>query len=241
MLRMEQQEARAGKRHEVAMERMETRHAREVQIELEKDRVELEGELRAQTRQVRQTAAELVKVQEERSALRQQLELVRTDTSDLLKKMGRDRRHHDVAQQTLMEKCQNLDGLVRRREKQDEGKKRLHKEAMGRLDALSEALELEKKALAKQEGQWRWKCAKQERQLGVEKEALRVSKFGVDHARQTLSRKKLNMAKRDHTLTAKANAVRKDRAKVHAEREVALPYYCFCFDSFPCLVCSGCL
>jgi hypothetical protein len=116
---MEEQEARARKRHEVAMERMETRHAREVQIELEKDRVELEGELRAQTRQVRQTAAELVKVQEERSALRQQLELARTDTSNMLKRMGRERRHHDVAQQTLMEKYQNLDGLVRRREKQD--------------------------------------------------------------------------------------------------------------------------
>ena len=57
---MEEQESRAGKRHEVAMERMETRHARELQIELEKDRVELEGELRAQTRQVRQTDAELV-------------------------------------------------------------------------------------------------------------------------------------------------------------------------------------
>ena len=219
---MEEQESRAGKRHEVAMERMETRHARELQIELEKDRVELEGELRAQTRQVRQTDAELVKVQEERSALRQQLELARTDTSNMLKTMGRDRRHHDVAQQTLMEKCQNLDGLVRRREKQDEGKKRLHKEAMVRLEGLSEALELEKKALAKQEGQWRWKCAKQERLLGVEKEALRVSKFGVDHARRTLSMNKLNMAKRDHTLTAKADAVRKDRAKVHAEREVTL-------------------
>jgi hypothetical protein len=62
---MEEQEARVDKRHEAAMERMEMRHAREVQIELEKDRVELEGELRAQTRQVRQTAGELVKVQEE--------------------------------------------------------------------------------------------------------------------------------------------------------------------------------
>jgi hypothetical protein len=48
---MEEQEARSDKRHKAAMERMETRHAREVQIELEKDRVELEGELRAQTRQ----------------------------------------------------------------------------------------------------------------------------------------------------------------------------------------------
>ncbi len=107
--------------------------------------------------------------------VRQQLELVTTDSSDMLKRMGRERRHHDVAQQTLMEKCHHLDGLVRRREKQDEGKRRLHKEAMGRVEALSEALELEKKALAKQEGQWRWKCAKQGRQLGVEKETLSVS------------------------------------------------------------------
>ena len=75
----------------------------------------MEGELRGQTRQVRQTAAEIVKVQEERSDLRPQLELARTDTSNMLKTMGRERRHHDVAQQTLMDKCQNLDGLVRRR------------------------------------------------------------------------------------------------------------------------------
>ena len=93
---------------------------------------------------------------------------------------------------------------------------------MVRLEGLSKALELEKQALAKQKSRWRWKCAKQERQLVVEKEALSVSKFGVDHARRTLSRKKLNMAKRDHTLTAKADALRKDRAKVNAAREVTL-------------------
>ncbi len=66
---MEEQEARGKKRHEAAMDRMEKRHAREVQIQLERDRVEFEGALRSQTRQVRQSEAELEKVQMERCAL----------------------------------------------------------------------------------------------------------------------------------------------------------------------------
>jgi hypothetical protein len=151
----------------------------------------------------------------------------------MLKKMGRERRHHDVAQHKLMEKCQNLDGLVRRREKQDEGKRRLHKEAMGRVESLSEALELDKKALAKQEGQWRWKCAKQERELGLQKEALSVLQYGLDHVQKTLSRKKLNIAKRGHTLTAEAAAVRKDRATVQAQREVTVSYNCMLYLFVP--------
>jgi hypothetical protein len=217
---MEEQEARGQKRHEAAMDRMEKRHAREVQIQLEKDRVKLEGSLRSQTKQVRPSEAELEKVQVERCALIEQLDVVMTDNRGLLKTMGRERRHHDVEKRTMKEQCDNLERLMRRREKQDEGKRRQHIEAMGKADALRTTLELQKKALAKEEGQWRWKCAKQEQQLGVQQDALSVSTFGVEHARKTLIRMELNMAKREHTVAAKEVAAVKYRAKVEDERQV---------------------
>jgi hypothetical protein len=97
---MVEQEARYLKRHEAAMNRMEKKHAREVQIEVEKDRVELEGALRSQTRLVRRLEAELERVQGKRSALRDQLKVVMTDNSEMFKTMGRERRHHDVAKRT---------------------------------------------------------------------------------------------------------------------------------------------
>jgi cellobiose-specific phosphotransferase system component IIA len=60
---MEVQEEQGKKRHAAAMDRIEKRHAREVEIEVQEAKVELEGALRSQTRQVRQSEAELEKVQ----------------------------------------------------------------------------------------------------------------------------------------------------------------------------------
>ncbi len=42
VLQMEEEEARSKKRHQAAMDRMEKRHAREVQIEVDEARVELD-------------------------------------------------------------------------------------------------------------------------------------------------------------------------------------------------------
>ena len=66
---MEEQHGRAHERHVIAMDRMAQKYAREVQIALEKDRVEKEGELRQQTRIARQSTVELVKVQVEQIGL----------------------------------------------------------------------------------------------------------------------------------------------------------------------------
>ncbi len=108
------------------MERMEMRHAREVQIEVQEARVELEGALRSQTRQGRQSEAELDKVQMERCQLRDQHDVVMTDNRDLMKTMGRERRQHDVEKQTIKEQCENLKSQVLRRNKLDTGKRRQH-------------------------------------------------------------------------------------------------------------------
>jgi hypothetical protein len=198
----------------------------------------LEGELRSATRVIRQCEAELQKVQEERSDLRDELNIVTTDNSEMLKVMGRERRHNDVAKQTLLDKCANLEVLVRRKEKQEEGRKRQHMEAMGKADALLATFEAQKTALAKEEGQWRWKCAKKERQLGLDEDAVKVAKFGVDYARTRLERKEVSMGKRDDTLAVKERAADKVRARVHAERQVSLLLsFNFLFPLFPCIEC----
>ena len=207
------------------MERMEMRHVREVQIEVQEAIVELEGALRSQTRQGRQSEAELDKVEMERRELRDQLDVVMTDNRDLLKTMGRERRQHDVEQQTIKEQCDNLKSQVLRRNNLDTSKKKQHKEAMGRADALQTTLELEKKALAKEEGQWRWKCAKQERLLGVQQGVLSMSTLRIEQAQMSLLRKESNIAKREHTVAAKEETVVKYRKKVEAERKVL--HYCF--------------
>ncbi len=180
----------------------------------------MEGELRSATRTIRQSEAELEKVHEERRDLRDQLDIVMTDNREMLKVMGRERRHNDVAKKSLLDKCENLEVIVRRREKQDEGRKRQHMELMGKADALCATLKEEKKALAKAEGQWRWQCAKKERQLGLDDDAVKVSTFGLENARKRLGRKELSMGKRYDTLVVKERAAAKVRAKVHAERQV---------------------
>jgi hypothetical protein len=218
-------DVRVAKRQEAALARQESKHAREVQIEVEKDRVKLEGELRSATRTIRQSEAELEKVHEERRDLRDQLKLVMTNNSDMLKVMGRERRHNDVAKQILQDKCENLEVLVRRREKQEEGSRKQHREAMGKADALCTTLEAKKIALTKEEGQWRWKCAKKERQLGLDEDAVKVSKLGVEYVRKRLVRKEVSMGKRHITLAAKERAAAKVREKVDVEKQVKVFFY----------------
>ena len=98
---MEEHHGRAHERHVLAMGRIEQKHAREVQIALEKDRVEKVGELRQQTRLARQASVELVKVQVKENGLRDQLQLLEKEHNGIVKMIGRERRQHDVDKQTL--------------------------------------------------------------------------------------------------------------------------------------------
>jgi hypothetical protein len=83
------------------MDRMEHKHARQVQIALDKERVQLEGAVRVQTRLARQVSAELVEVQGEQIQLREQLHLAAKDNHDMVKTIGRERRQHNVDRNTL--------------------------------------------------------------------------------------------------------------------------------------------
>ena len=98
---MEGQDGRAHERHVIAMDRMAQKHAREVQIALEKDIVEKEGELRQQTRIARQSTVELGKVQVEQIGLIEQLQVLEKEHNVMVKTIGRERRQHEVDKQTL--------------------------------------------------------------------------------------------------------------------------------------------
>jgi hypothetical protein len=56
---------------------------------------------------------------------------------DTLKRIGQERRQHDVDLRTWQENCENLEASVQLRAKQDEAKKRQqHKLAMAKTDVI---------------------------------------------------------------------------------------------------------
>ena len=83
------------------MDRMAQKHAREVKIALDKDRVERDGDLRCQTRIARQSTAEHMKLQVEHIVITEQLDLVVNERNAMVKTIGRERRQADVDRQTL--------------------------------------------------------------------------------------------------------------------------------------------
>jgi hypothetical protein len=91
----------AHDKHVIAMDRLAQKHEREIQIALDNDRIEKEGELWHQTRIARQSTAELLKVQVDQIGLKEQVDLMEKDHNVLVKTIGRERRHHDVEIQTL--------------------------------------------------------------------------------------------------------------------------------------------
>jgi hypothetical protein len=62
---MAEHDARAAKRQEVVIARMENNHTREVQIEVDKATVHLEGGVKEKGRLARQTDAQLKKLEAE--------------------------------------------------------------------------------------------------------------------------------------------------------------------------------
>ena len=91
----------AHERHVVAMERMAAKHTREVQIALDKDRLERDGELRQQTRKARQATVELLKVQGGHSELSGRLDSALKEHNAFVKTVARERRQNSVDTQTL--------------------------------------------------------------------------------------------------------------------------------------------
>ncbi len=120
------------------------------------------------------------------------------------------------------------------RMKQDEAKKRQHKALMEKADDISMKLKYKMKELKKEEGQWRWKRAKQSRQMGVDMEAVAVMKWGTERAKKKIERQASSMTKRDVALELRADVLKKERSKLDAGRKVPyLPFFNFFFACFP--------
>jgi hypothetical protein len=131
-------------------------------------------------------------------------------------------------------KCGNLEAAVSLRVKQDEAKKRQHKALMEKADDMSMELKLKMKALKKEEGQWRWKRAKQARQMGVELEVVAVMKSGTESAKKKMARQLAGMNKRDVALGLRADALKKERIKIESVKAVKdLTFFHFLSACFP--------
>ena len=99
--KLKEHDVMAHKKYGIALDRMAQKHKREVQIALDKDRIEKEGEIRQHTRIARQATAELVKGQAEQTILQQDVELMEKEHTVMVKAIGRERRQNDVERQTL--------------------------------------------------------------------------------------------------------------------------------------------
>ena len=192
------------------MERMTKKHAREVQIEVEKETVQIAGELKVQTRIARQAEAEVKRVQVERRELQGAINRAVRDKNESLKRIGRERRQHDVDVREWKDKCHNLEASVRLREKQEQGKKRQHKVAMSKAEDLCTTLKTRMKLLDKQEGQLRYLRAKARRQLDIEKDAVNILKSGVQRKQCVVVRQeKINIKRRDALIVDEATLGKK--------------------------------
>ncbi len=91
----------AKQRIEKSLERQEQKHARQVVMELDKERIKLEGKYRTQTNQARQMSSKLKTVLEEQKELREQFQRAENDKNAMVRKFWRKRKDDAVKHQTL--------------------------------------------------------------------------------------------------------------------------------------------
>ena len=155
-----EQDDRALQRQQAAIARMEQRHARTVQIEMDRQRVQWEGVLREEGRSGRQLAIQMGQVLEEQAKLKAEWEQAMKARNELLKDVGRERRLRDVEKQTWLEKRTNLETALEHMNKKEDGRKGKHKTAMAKADELCAELRQQLRALEKEAGQLKWQRAK---------------------------------------------------------------------------------
>ena len=199
---------------------MTKKHALEVKLEVEKETVQIAGELKVQTRIARQAEAEVKRVQVERRELQRAINRAVHDKNETLKRIGRERRQHDVDVREWKDKCENLEASVSLREKQEQGKKRQHKLAMTKAEDLCTTLKTRMRLLDKQEGQWRYHRAKARRQLNIEKDAVNILKCGVERKRSLVDRQQVSCIKRRDALIVDEATLGKKREKLGKDKLV---------------------
>jgi hypothetical protein len=218
------------------MERMAKKHAREVQIEVEKETVQIVGELKGQTRIARQAEVGLQRGQAEITELQEGINRAVQEKNEALKRIGRERRQHDVDVRQLQEKCGNLEAAVRLRDNKEEGKKRQHKEAMAKAEDLCATLKTKIQGLDEREGQLRYQRAKARRQMMVDKEQVNILKWGVEREQSLVERRSASNAQRTDTLRSEEATLCKKRDRLGKEKLVwfSPPTFHFLFACFPC-------
>jgi|LauGreSuBDMM15SN_2_FD.fasta_scaffold54269_1 hypothetical protein len=217
---MAEQDVRAAKRQEAALGRMEKKHAREVQVEVDKATVSLKGDVTKKERIARQTEAEIKTLQSQRRELMEQLERAIGDRNNDLKRIGRERRQWDVDTQALVEKCGGLSTMVKLRDKQDQSKKRQHKEAMAKANELCSRLKGKMKDILQQEGRNAYERKKFSRNIGLEKQAVTLAMSRVTCDQKKVDMMEYKITQRGDKLSRQALGIGLDRAKVQTAKKV---------------------
>ena len=223
--KLKEVDARAQKRYDAALARVERKHACEVDVVVTNESVHMEGELKGQARLARQVEAELGRMQIERNELKEDLHQAIQEKNAMLKGIGRERREHDVKVRALVDRCDNLEAAVHLRAKQDAGKKLQHKLAMAKADVLCMNLKAKLKVLDKEEGQLRYQRAKQSRQRALDVDAVNILKWGVERKGVQLERKDERMTKRVDALAREESSLCQQRATVETEKKVIAALY----------------
>jgi hypothetical protein len=230
-------DARAQQRMTASMERMQKKHVRELQLQLETKRVQLSGEAKKDARQARQVKAELDNLKGQQTALQDQLQNAISQRNTLLRTIGREKRQHDVERHTLEQRAENLEAALTLRERKESLVKRNYKQQMAMAEEAVRKLRLDLKASGKLERKLRWKNEKRMREIEIEKESVNVQKCGLQKERAILNRRVGVFEKRTATLAAKEGECELNRLQLKEDTKVQ---FCCCsctflFACFPCL------
>jgi hypothetical protein len=95
-----------------------------------------------------------------------------------------------------------------------------HMAAMSKANTMTLALNTKMKALRNEEGQWRWKCYKQARNLEVEKQALQAKQLDVQLAEKKIDREKNALRQGSAALKRDAATLVKACGKLVADKKV---------------------
>ena len=230
-------DARAQQRMTASMERMQKKHVRELQLQLETKRVQLSGEAKKDARQARQVKAELDNLKGQQTALQDQLQNAITQRNTLLRTIRREKRQHDVERHTLEQRAENLEAALTLRERKESLVKRNYKQQMAMAEEAVRKLRLDLKASGKLERKLRWKNEKRMREIEIEKESVNVQKCGLQKERAILNRRVGVFEKRTATLTAKEGECELNRLQL--KEDTKFQFFCcactFLFACFPCL------
>jgi len=217
---MAEHDVRAAKRQEAAIARINKKHAREVQVEVEKATVELKGEVTKKGRMARRSEADVKSLQAERSKIMDELERTIADRNDKLKRIGRERRQWDVDRQAMVEKCGVLSDMVTLRDKQDASKKRQHKLAMTKANEVCTQLKAKMKDILQQEGRFMYARKKFARDIGLEKQSVTLAMTRVKSDQKKVNKMDDRLQQRADNLLRRVEGVERDRRKVDTAKKV---------------------